>query len=181
MGRDDRTRKGRLIVEGETATLIFERLLHHAPALVWEAIATPEGLKEWLVCPEARIDGRVGGTIEMVSGPGRYRSTGKILRWEPPRVFEYEWKVAPVPEMPLGENAVFRYELTPRGGSTLLTVTYRRITAGTARGFLPGLHAFLDRLEAQLEGAPLPDWMTRFTELLGQYPEWTKHATPSAE
>jgi hypothetical protein len=114
-------------------------------------------------------------------GSGPVSVDGEDPALEPPRVFEYEWKVAPVPEMPLGENAVFRYELTPRGGSTLLTVTYRRITAGTARGFLPGLHAFLDRLEAQLEGAPLPDWMTRFTELLGQYPEWTKHATPSAK
>jgi hypothetical protein len=38
----------------------------------------------------------------MVSGPPRYRSKGKILNWDPPHVFEYEWKVAPVPEMPLG-------------------------------------------------------------------------------
>ncbi|TMA26452.1 MAG: hypothetical protein E6J88_08950 [Deltaproteobacteria bacterium] len=99
-----------------------------------------------------------------------------ILRWEPPRVFEYEWKVAPVPEMPLGENAIFRYELAPEDSSTLLTVTYRRITKQTASGFLPGLHAFLDRLEAQLDEKPLPDWSARFAELLGQYPEWTKHA-----
>jgi uncharacterized protein YndB with AHSA1/START domain len=168
---------GRLLVEGDTATLVFERVLHHAPELVWEAIATPEGLREWLMCSEARIDGRAGGSIEMVSGPPGYRSTGKILVWDPPRVLEYEWKVAPVPEMPLGEDAVFRYELAPQGGSTLLTVTYRRITAQTARGFLPGLHAFLDRLEAQLDGGPLPDWMVRFGEVRDQYPAWKDHAT----
>ena len=49
-----------------------------------------------------------------------------------------------------GEQAIFRYELTPDGDSTHVLVTYRRITKQTARGFLPGLHAFLDRLEAQL-------------------------------
>jgi uncharacterized protein YndB with AHSA1/START domain len=165
--------KGQLVADGGTATLTFERTYAHRIEHVWEAIATPEGLAGWLMCSDARIDGRVGGTIEMVSGPPRYRSTGKILVWDPPRVLEYEWNVAPVPEMPAGEHAIFRYELTARGGSTQLTVTYRRITTSTARGFLPGLHAFLDRLEAQLEHRPLPDWHARFAELRGQYPEWT--------
>jgi len=174
MSTDDTSRKGRAIVDGNTATLIFTRVLEHAPEDVWEAIATPEGLAGWLSSSDVRIDGRTDGTIEMVSGPGRYSSKGKILRWDPPRVFEYEWNVSPAPEMPLGENAIFRYELTPQRGSTLLTVTYRRLTKQTASGFLPGLHALLDRLEAQLDAQPLPDWLNRFNELRTQYPAWTK-------
>ena len=179
-GKDQESRRGRLTVDGDTATLVFERVLHHAPELVWEAISTPEGLSEWLMCREATIDGRTGGRIEMVSGPPGYRSTGRILIWDRPRVLEYEWKVAPVPEMPLGEDAVFRYELTPQPSSTRLTVTYRRITAQIVRGFLSGLHAFLDRFAAQLDGDPLPDWLARFGELRGLYPEWTEHAAPPA-
>jgi uncharacterized protein YndB with AHSA1/START domain len=174
-------RKGRLTVEGDTVTLVFERLLPHAARHVWDAIATPEGLREWLMCTEAKIDGRVGGRIELVSGPSAYRSTGRILVWQPPRVLAYEWKVAPVPEMPVGEDAVFRYELLPRGDETLLVVTYTRITAATSRGFLPGVHAFLDRLEAQLAGAPLPDWLARYGEVRGEYAEWSSHATPAAK
>jgi uncharacterized protein YndB with AHSA1/START domain len=174
MSTDETSRRGRSIVEGNTATLIFTRVIDHAPEHVWEAIATPAGLAGWLMCADVRIDGRTGGTIEMVSGPARYHSKGAILNWDPPHLFEYEWNVAPVPEMPLGENAIFRYELTPQRGSTLLTVTYRRITTPTASGFLPGLHAFLDRLEAQLDGQPLPDWLNRFNELLAHYPAVTK-------
>jgi uncharacterized protein YndB with AHSA1/START domain len=177
----DESRKGRLIIEGETATLLFKRTLAHAPELVWQAITTPEGLREWLMCTVAKIDGRVGGDIELVSGPGRYHSRGKILAWDPPRLLEYEWNVAPVTEMPLGENAVFRYELLPQAGSTLLSVTYRRITKRTAPGFLPGVHVFLDRLQAQLDATPLPDWMGRFQELLSEYPAWTQHATSTNE
>jgi uncharacterized protein YndB with AHSA1/START domain len=165
-------KRGRATIEGETATLTFERFLPHAPEHVWDAIAKPEGLKDWLLCVEAKIDGRVGGSIELVSGPSRYRSTGRILRWDPPRLLEYEWKVAPLPEMPGGEDAIFRYELVPDGNATRLLVTYRKITKRTAPGFLPGLHAFLDRLEAQLDGLPLPDWMTRFAELRADYPPW---------
>jgi uncharacterized protein YndB with AHSA1/START domain len=163
-------RKGRAIVAGDTVTLVFERTLQHSASRVWEAIATAAGLREWLMVTDIAIDGRVGGTIEMVSGPAQYRSQGRILSWDPPRLFEYEWNVAPVPEMPRGEHAIFRYELTPAADATLLTVTYRRITKPTASGMLPGLHALLDRLEAQLSAAPLPNWQARFTELLGQYP-----------
>jgi hypothetical protein len=103
------------------------------------------------------------------------------LVWDPPRVLEYEWNVAPVPEMPRGEQAIFRYELTPDGDSTRLLVVYRRLTRQSAGGFLPGLHAFLDRLDAQLDGRPAPDWATRFAELRSEYPEWSGHASPAGE
>ena len=173
--------RGSLVEEGEHATLTFRRVYRHAPEHVWDAIATPEGLREWLMCTHAVVEPHVGGRIELVSGPPGYRSTGRILAWEPPRVLEYEWNVAPVPEMPRGEHAIFRYELTPDGDSTHLVVTYRRITKQTARGFLPGLHAFLDRLEAQLDGRALPDWMSRVGELRAAYPEWSDRAPDPGE
>jgi uncharacterized protein YndB with AHSA1/START domain len=173
--------KGRLLDEGEYATLTFERVYAHRPEHVWDAIATPEGLRAWLMCAHALIEGRVGGKIELISGPPGYHSVGTVLSWEPPRLLEYEWNVAPVPEMPRGEHAIFRYELTEVQGATLLLVTYRRITKSTARGFLPGLHAFLDRLQAQLDGEPLPDWSTRFAELRIGYAEWSGHAPDSSQ
>lgn len=174
-------RRGTLVDDGDHATLTFRRTYRHPPEHVWDAIATPEGLRGWLMCTHALIEGRVGGRIELVSGPPAYHSTGKILAWEPARLLEYEWNVAPVPEMPHGEHAIFRYELSPDGDSTHLVVTYRRITKQTARGFLPGLHAFLDRLEAQLDGSNQPDWMKRFEELRAEYPEWSGHAPHPGE
>lgn len=173
--------KGSLVEDGAFATLTFKRLYPHAVQHVWEAISTTEGLREWLMCSQAVIEGHIGGRIELVSGPARYRSAGVILAWQPPTLLEYEWNVAPVPEMPEGERAIFRFELTPEGSATHLLVTYRRITKQTARGFLPGVHAYLDRLEAQLRGQPLPDWLKRFAELQAEYPEWSGHATDSGE
>ena len=173
--------KGTLVQHGEYATLTFRRVYHHRIEHVWDAIATPDGLREWLLCASAIIEGRAGGRIELVSGPAGYHSTGKILVWDPPRVLEYEWNIAPVPEMPRGEHAIFRYELTAEADSTHLLVTYRRITKQTAPGFLPGVHAFLDRLEAQLDGRTLPDFTRRFTELRAEYPEWSGHASDPRE
>ena len=46
--------------------------------------------------------------------------------------------VAAVPEMPHGERAIFRYELSENGGSTELTVIYRRLTRRTATGSTDG-------------------------------------------
>jgi len=171
------TSRGSVAFTAEHATLEFRRSYAHPPERVWDAISTPEGLSRWLLCSYARIDGRVGGEIELISGPARYHSIGKILAWQPPRLLEYEWNVAAVPEMPQGERAIFRYELSARADGTDLYVCYRRVTRQTARGFLPGLHAFLDRLEAQLAGTALPDWLERFTELRASYPEWSADAS----
>lgn len=165
--------KGTLAPDGDHATLTFQRTYRHRIEHVWEALATPEGLRGWLMATDVSIDARTGGRIEMTSGPARFRSSGEILAWKPPHLFEYEWNVAPVTEMPDGERAIFRYELTPDGDSTHLVVTYRRITMRTARGFLPGLHAFLDRLEGQLDGTPMPSFVTRFEEVRSHYPEWS--------
>jgi uncharacterized protein YndB with AHSA1/START domain len=164
--------QGQIIPDGEYATIVFKRLIRHSPDRIWEAITNPEDLKQWLFCSSAKIEGRTGGSVEMVAGPAQFHVTGRVLAWDPPRVYEHEWKVNPREEMPKGENAVFRYELEPRGEQTLLTVTYRRLTAQTARGFAPGGHVLLDRLEAQLDGAPMPDWMPRFQDLMAQYPDW---------
>jgi uncharacterized protein YndB with AHSA1/START domain len=147
------------------ATLVFERTLNHPPEAVWAALTDPRELRQWFLASSVKIDGRAGGSIEMVAGPPQVRSTGRILTWDPPRVLEYEWKVAPRPEHPNGEDSVVRWQLTAVGSSTRLELTHRRLSEAVAMGFVAGLHAFLDRLEAQLAGAPLPDWMQRFGEL----------------
>jgi uncharacterized protein YndB with AHSA1/START domain len=167
-----------MVPDGDHATLTFRRVYPHRIEHVWEAVSTPEGLRGWLMVTEATIEGRVGGRIDMKSGPSRFHSTGTILAWEPPRLIEYEWNVAPVAEMPHGERAIFRYELEADGDSTRLLVVYRRISMHTARGFLPGLHAFLDRLEAQLSGDKMPGFFERFEELRADYPEWSHAAGP---
>jgi uncharacterized protein YndB with AHSA1/START domain len=162
---------GQVLVEGETATLSFRRRLAHPPEAVWEALTDPAQLRQWFMTV-AKIDGRPGGSVNMVSGPARFEWTGAILAWEPPRLYEYEWNVAPRTELPQGERSIVRWELQPQEGGTLLTLTHSRLTRGTALGFAPGTHAFLDRLEAQLAGQTLPDWMRRYQEVAPAYPAW---------
>jgi uncharacterized protein YndB with AHSA1/START domain len=160
---------GAVVVEGEMATLRFERRLEHPPEAVWRALTDPAELSRWYMT-QATIDGRVGGSIEFHAGPSQLHVTGRILSWVPSRIFEHEWKVAPTPDLPSGEDAVIRWELRPDGPGTILHLTHTRLNKRTALGFAPGTHAFLDRLEAQLSGAPPPNWQERYTSVAPHYP-----------
>lgn len=172
MNTKNDTRNGTVTIEGGYATLRYERRLPHPPEAVWKAITDPKELAAWFNT-KATIEGRPGGRIDFISAPAGFHTTGRILTWDPPRVFEHEWLMDPHPHLPKGESeSTIRWELVGDGTSTLLTVTHRRLTRGTALGFAPGMHAFLDRLAAQLGGEKLPDWQERFDAVKASYPAW---------
>lgn len=162
-------RYGKVEIDGEEATLRFQRWLKHPPETVWEFLTNASRLIDWYMT-EAIIRGGEGGHVDFYSGPSRLHVTGVILTWDPPRLFEHEWKVEPRPEIPSGENAVIRWELSPEGNGTLLSLVHRNLNTQTAIGFAPGTHAFLDRLEAQIDGKPLPEWQERYQMVASRYP-----------
>jgi hypothetical protein len=49
---------------------------------------------------------------------------------------------------------------------------HRGASVRTAKGFIPGTHAFLDRLEAHIAGASIPNWSQRYAEAAPAYPSW---------
>ncbi len=162
--------RGKVTIEGEYAILRYERKLTYPREVVWKAITDPRVLAGWFNT-EAVIDGRIGGTIDFVNTVSGFHTTGRILAWDPQRVFEHEWHIAPNPSLPDGEpEAVIRWELKHDDDSdTLLTLTYSRLTKSTSLRFAPGTHAYLDRLEAHLNNEALPDWMQRFAAVRELY------------
>ncbi len=162
------SKPGTVTYEGEYATLAFERRLRHPIDEVWEAITNPEHLAQWYMT-KARLEGRAGGSIDYVSGISQFHVTGKVMTWDPPRVYEHEWNVEPMKYLPQGERSVVRWELTPDGDGTVLRLTHRHLTRTTATGFVSGSHAFLDRLEDQLDGKPLTNWVQRVDALRPVY------------
>ena len=153
---------------GGWATLVFRRRLPHSPATVWSALTDPAKVREWFMT-DVRGEQRAGGRLELVTGPYRMRSVGRVLVWDPPRCYEYEWNVDARPSVPEGETTIVRWELAPADDGTLLTLTHRHLTLRTGRNYLDGMDAFLDRLEAQLADHPLPDWDRRLKELRDQH------------
>jgi uncharacterized protein YndB with AHSA1/START domain len=158
---------GRLTIAGGRAILTFERRLPYPIETVWSAITDPAERTCWL--GETTVEPREGGLIQMVpSGPplppAAKRMTGRILVWDPPHVLEHEWKQSIV------EDGVVRYELIAEGSGTLLRFTHSGLSLPNARGFLPGTHAFLDRLAAHLAGEKLPNWAARYAEIAQSTP-----------
>ena len=163
--------RGSITLEGERTTIAFRRTIRHPIDRVWRAITDPEELSTWML-ESATIEPWQGGRIEYVSSPSPIVWYGRILVWDPPRVYEHEFNTDADPrwEEHLGEErAVARWELEEGEGFTLLKLTFRGLSKNTAGGFAPGTHAFLDRLAAHLAGRALPEWSRRFEHLMPLY------------
>ncbi len=163
---------GKVTIEGDYVTITWQRQLPHPREEVWYTITDPKELFEWFNT-RAVIEGRNGGTIDFVNTISHFHTTGRILVWDPPRVFEHEWHITPNPSLPNGEpEAVIRWELVQDGDSnTRLIVTLSRLTKSTSVRFAPGTHAYLDRLEAHLNGEVVtPEWTKRFIVVKDSYP-----------
>jgi uncharacterized protein YndB with AHSA1/START domain len=165
---------GEVRIEGDHASLYFDRFLPHPPEAVWAALTEPAQLAQWSM-NQATIEGREGGSIDFVTAPANFHWTGRILAWEPNRVFEHEMTMGPRHDLPFdmpGEQAVVRWELSPEGSGTRLRLSFRNLRRMTALGFAPGQHVLLDRLAAQLANEPLPNFMQGQETVRGLYPSW---------
>src|SRR2546426_10009753 len=133
---------GKVSFAHANAILTFQRRLPHPPEAVWEAITDPKQLSKWYMM-RASVDRRAGGSIDFSGGPGDFHVTGRILRWDPPFVLEYEWKIGPRPGMTAGEDAGGRWELIKDWDETGVTLTQRNMKQSTAIGVAPAPPALL--------------------------------------
>ncbi|WP_236794192.1 SRPBCC domain-containing protein [Amycolatopsis sp. GM8] len=91
----------------------------HAPAKVWAALTTAEGLGTWFG-NQAKIDLRPGGAAEMTWDHG-HRAEMRVERVEEPRVFGYTWHIYGLPDEDPRRTYV-EFTLEPAGTGTRLTV-----------------------------------------------------------
>jgi len=64
---------------------------------------------------------------------------------------------------------VARYELSEDGNGTVLVFVHSGLSVRNAQGFIPGTHAFLDRLAAHLAAEEIPDWGRLYDRLAPVY------------
>lgn len=170
---DHSARRGAVVVAGDVADIVFIRRLAFPIEAVWRALTDPEERARWFG-QTSRLIPQEGGAIEMIAdGPpvpeAMRKMVGRVLVYDEPHVFEHAWHQAH-----LGDSVV-RYELERDGDGTLLRMIHKGLRYKDAAGYVPGQHAYLDRLEAALSGAPVPDWQARYAEvatLYGPPPRW---------
>ncbi len=173
---DHQDRKGAVVTaegaEGPVASVVFERRLSYPIEAVWRALTDPEQRASWF--GQTTLEARQGGAVTMIADgppmPPEVRSmSGEVLVWDPPHVFEHTWK-----QRLIGDTVV-RYELRRDGDVTVLKLVHSGLKPRDAAGYIPGQHAYQDRLEAALAQQPIPDWQARYRSVVGLYgppPTW---------
>lgn len=103
---------------------------------VWDAITTPEMIRQWFFGVETESDWRVGSPLvhrgEYQGKP--YEDKGEIVTIEPPRLLVHtHWSdVSGTPDRPESYQEV-RWALTPSDSSTILTVSERNLPSDEAK------------------------------------------------
>jgi uncharacterized protein YndB with AHSA1/START domain len=103
---------------------------------VWEALTTPELIKQWFFGVDTESDWKVGSPLvhrgEWQGKP--YEDKGQILRIEPPRLLVHNhWSdVSGVPDIPENYQEV-SWALSERNGTTELTITERNLPSEEAK------------------------------------------------
>ncbi len=134
---------GELTRDGDRWTVTFIRRLDHPVDKVWRAITEPEHLAVWF--PDSVVGTFEPGAklrfeIDQAAVDG---FDGEVLEFEPPTRLALRW----------GDDHL-RIELRPDGEGTVLTFADSFDEVGKAARDAGGWHECLDRLDADLDGAP---------------------------
>jgi uncharacterized protein YndB with AHSA1/START domain len=145
--------------------LRFERRLPYPVERVWRAITDPEDLRNWFPgVPRFTLEAGAEFVVEGDAG-----GTGHIREVDPPHVLDFSWN---------GE--LLRFELAPDRDGCLLTFTHRLGDLSLGAQTAAGWDLCLDRLAAQLAGAPIdqraalerwPALHERYADAFGLDPE----------
>ncbi len=127
---------------------VFERHLPHPPERVWAMITDPKQIQKWYVRVE--IEPRAGGRIVEHHDHVGLSMTGRVTRYDPPRVFEHTWWENEEEERIAG---TVTWEVIPEGTGTRLVLTNRFSRLEGAQGSMAGWHICLDVMSAVLDGA----------------------------
>lgn len=155
----------------DARTVRFERLLPGPIERVWAYLTESEKRRKWLAA--GPMDLKAGGRVELrfnhaeltphnETPPDKYKKHdgGTVVLWtvtrcDAPRLLAVKWGDKP-------EDSEVTFELEPRGGDVLLTVTHRRLGS---REFMvsvgAGWQTHLGILADHLNGrTPPPFWPT---------------------
>ena len=150
---------GKVTMEGDHASIEFQRYFQFPVEKVWSAITDNDNLASWFLT-KIRINPGSSGSVESWFGYPTHHVQGRIRVWDPPNVLEHEWNLEPGPNLPEGEFSIMRWELIDHNGGTILKLTHKNLTKETLTGLRRGLdpapaeHLILLRLHAYLTDSP---------------------------
>lgn len=132
---------GKISKEESGYRVEFHRVYDHPLEKVWKALTDPEAIRIWFT--DIEMDFREGGDMKIwFRDEARTLSQGKIVRIEPPHIFEFMW-----------EDELAQWHLTALDEyRTQLHFIYSRIDQSYAASVPAGWHIVLRDFARVLEG-----------------------------
>ena len=123
------------------SVLRFERVLHHSPERVWQALTEAGELGNWHPTPY-ELEPAPGGAISFgIGGVGPAMAGGEVIEYDPPRVLAHTW----------GDD-LLRWELRRHDDGCVLVLTHTFDDRFKAARDAAGWHLCLDTLAQSLAG-----------------------------
>lgn len=178
------------LIAADTARI--QRMLPGPIERVWAYLTESGKRSQWLAGGDMEL--QVGGKVallfrhaELSDAPGTpperhasmeagHLNAGRITACEPPRLLAYTWAENH------GDPSEVRFDLEPRDGKVLLTVTHRRLAGrDTLRSVAGGWHTHLDILADRLHGRAPPNFWRRYERFAVEYAVRFADTLPSAD
>lgn len=137
---------GKLSKEKDGYKVVLKRSYPVPLSVLWKAITDQDQLASWFM--SVTIELKPGGKMKFqFQDEAKTVMTGKVLRVEHEKVFEYLWENAD------GPDELATWEVSADGPSTsTLVLTYSRVDEKYGVSVAAGWHTYLDQLSEVLAG-----------------------------
>ena len=151
---------GQLAATGDgEASVSFTRYHDTDPADLWDAVTNPARLARWFAPVEG--DPREGGSF-VIHFDDADTPSCRVISCDAPRSFTWEWPHA-------ATTSVVEVQVGTEGPGSRLRLVHRRLTQTSAPEYSAGWQAYVQALEAHLDGRDAGDWWERFESTRGRY------------
>lgn len=157
---------------GDTVEVVFHRRYARPIEKVWAALTVPERISDWFATTKIDRVG-VGAVMDLDFKDENYRSTGRIVTYEPMRTFAWEWT-----ELDGSRASLVRWDLEPDGDGCRVTLIHSNLQPFEAKSVGPGWHAHLQAIEDAADGIETPWSKVREREqaVRDRYADWASLA-----
>ena len=152
---------GTIVKEKDCYEATFVRVFNQQTDTVWQMITNPEKLKDWLA--PGSIELRKGGSAKLNFGDSGIVIDSLVSAFESGSLLEYSWSNDGEALRPI------RWELTPEGSGTRLTLTLVTPLDEVIDRSCAGWEAHLMMLLAAIEGVPIKFPFEQFQKSRAEY------------
>jgi uncharacterized protein YndB with AHSA1/START domain len=108
----------------ENSSFVYVTYIRTTPDRLWEALTTPEFMKQYWFGVNFETDWKVGSSWTMTFPDGRLADRGEIVEFERPRRIVLKWRNEWRPELAAEGYSRCAIDLEPQEGAVKLTITH---------------------------------------------------------